>query len=188
MGNTRLIITDCSSYQVIKALAYNVQIFCLPHTSEQKYYAQTLNIPFEEKINKGNKSDSTGIESNIHEIFDRLNLETTKSSIYKGSLDKQKQMFQSSKKRIFEGDNEKSLKKAKIDKFMKVDFEANLKSKKHSDKGKSIITHIDHSKRKIIKQKSVDPVKIAKDEVKSIDIANILVEIFSNERLEKLFK
>uniref|UniRef100_A0A1I8BUT2 Uncharacterized protein n=1 Tax=Meloidogyne hapla TaxID=6305 RepID=A0A1I8BUT2_MELHA len=41
-GETRLLFTNCNRNQVIEALAFNVEIFCLPYRDDQNYVAEAL--------------------------------------------------------------------------------------------------------------------------------------------------
>ncbi|KAF7638063.1 hypothetical protein Mgra_00002516 [Meloidogyne graminicola] len=44
LGNTRLLMTNCSGYQAIEAIAANVQLLCLPYFVDQFYVSEALQI------------------------------------------------------------------------------------------------------------------------------------------------
>ncbi|KAL7073800.1 hypothetical protein ACQ4LE_006983, partial [Meloidogyne hapla] len=63
-GNTHLLITNCSGYQVIEAFHKNVQVLCLPFMVDQFYIAEALKL----------KHELEGTNSGIPEIGQHSNV------------------------------------------------------------------------------------------------------------------
>nr|CAD2199637.1 unnamed protein product [Meloidogyne enterolobii] len=59
-GTTALLIINCSSYQVIEAIASNTPFLCLPYKDDQFYISEALQIPPKYKIKNYNFGGSTG--------------------------------------------------------------------------------------------------------------------------------
>uniref|UniRef100_A0A1I8BYU9 Glycosyltransferase n=1 Tax=Meloidogyne hapla TaxID=6305 RepID=A0A1I8BYU9_MELHA len=41
-----MLITNCNGYQVIEAIAYNVEIYCIPRNPDQFYFAEALKLQY----------------------------------------------------------------------------------------------------------------------------------------------
>nr|CAD2205288.1 unnamed protein product [Meloidogyne enterolobii] len=88
-GTTALLITNCSSYQVIEAIASNTPFLCLPYKDDQFYISEALQIPPKYKIKKYN---SEGSKSNKDECvididnFEQLAPYLTLNDIANGSI------------------------------------------------------------------------------------------------------
>uniref|UniRef100_A0A1I8B6K9 DDE-1 domain-containing protein n=1 Tax=Meloidogyne hapla TaxID=6305 RepID=A0A1I8B6K9_MELHA len=74
-GKTRILITNCSGYKVIEAIAFNVGIFCLPRRDEQFYVSKALKNNYD-NFQKEENVEDTRIDSEIEEIQSYISLES----------------------------------------------------------------------------------------------------------------
>lgn len=75
-GTTRMLIINCNRNQVIEAIVFNVQIFCLPYRDDQNYVAEGLKLNYfqvqKEKIGEtGQYFFNEGVESS-YQISSKL--------------------------------------------------------------------------------------------------------------------
>uniref|UniRef100_A0A1I8BYN2 Glucuronosyltransferase n=1 Tax=Meloidogyne hapla TaxID=6305 RepID=A0A1I8BYN2_MELHA len=81
-GTTRMLITNCSGYQVIEAIAYNVEIYCIPRYPDQFYVAEALKLQyFKTRVNIEERPYTQEVFNSIKNI--PLSLDRTDVVIYR---------------------------------------------------------------------------------------------------------